>query len=255
MKQYRITCISDTHNMHKKITNDLPGGDILIHAGDVSSIGRMSEIKSFIKWFSSLPYKLKVFIAGNHDLNFHSEQLFRMNSSYYDRAIYDDAGAIGKPQWLEELLSSLPADVVYLETQSYEWDGIKIWGSPYSPTYGMDWAFNADRGHDINQIWSQIPNDTDIVITHSPMYGYNDRASNTNQNVGCADLYHRLKEVQPHLHVCGHIHEAVGWKTIGLANWYALHTFNACSCNLRYECINRPITFDYNFETGELEFM
>ena len=97
--------------------------------------------------------------------------------------------------------------------------------------------------------------DTDIVITHTPIYGYNDRASNTNQNVGCSDLYHRLREVQPHLHFAGHIHEAYGWKTMGLTKWHDLHTFNGCSCNLRYEAENNPISFNYNFETGEIEFL
>ena len=134
-------------------------------------------------------------------------------------------------------------------------EGINIWGSPYSPSFGYGWAFNKDRGNDIAQYWNEIPMDIDIVITHTPIYGYNDRTSNTNQNVGCADLYHRLKEVQPHLHFCGHIHEAYGWKTMGLTSWYDLQTFNGCSCNLRYEAENAPISFDYNFENGEINFI
>jgi hypothetical protein len=98
--------------------------------------------------------------------------------------------------------------------------------------------------------------DTDIVITHSPIYGYNDRASNTNQNVGCEELYHRLHEVKPHLHFAGHIHEAYGWNQIPYkAEWGDIYTFNGCSCNLRYEVDNKPITFDYDFITRELEFI
>jgi hypothetical protein len=157
---------------------------------------------------------------------------------------------------LIDALSKLETDVYYLENSFIEFDNIKIWGSPVSPTFGYGWAFNKDRGHDINEVWNVIPNDTDIVITHSPIYGYNDRASNTNQNVGCADLYHRLHEVKPHLHFAGHIHEAYGWNQIPYkAEWGDIYTFNGCSCNLRYDVDNKPITFDYDFITRELEFI
>lgn len=66
-----ITFISDTHNKHKQITNDLIGGDILIHTGDLSSMGYEHEINEFAKWFNSLHhYQYKIFIAGNHDWGF-----------------------------------------------------------------------------------------------------------------------------------------------------------------------------------------
>jgi 3',5'-cyclic AMP phosphodiesterase CpdA len=67
----RITFISDTHNKHKQITSHLPGGDILIHAGDISSMGYPREIKDFCKWFNGIEgYTNKIFIAGNHDWGF-----------------------------------------------------------------------------------------------------------------------------------------------------------------------------------------
>jgi predicted phosphodiesterase len=34
-----ITFISDTHSKHQYCENDLPGGDILIHAGDFMNSG------------------------------------------------------------------------------------------------------------------------------------------------------------------------------------------------------------------------
>ena len=67
----KITFISDSHNKHKEITQDLPGGDLLIHAGDISSMGHKHEIQQFCKWFDSLTnYTSVVFIAGNHDFGF-----------------------------------------------------------------------------------------------------------------------------------------------------------------------------------------
>jgi Icc-related predicted phosphoesterase len=251
----RITHISDTHNKHNQLNGKLPGGQLLIHSGDFTSIGRKHEVEKFIEWFDKQDYTHKVFIAGNHDLTFQSERMYEEKSAYFERRVFDTPGSEGKPDWLIELLDNLPDNVYYLENSSIKLEGINIWGSPHSPSFGYGWAFNKDRGHDITQCWNEIPMDTDIVITHTPIYGYNDRASNTNQNVGCSDLYHRLREVQPHLHFAGHIHEAYGWKTMGLTKWHDLHTFNGCSCNLRYEAENNPISFNYNFETGEIEFL
>ena len=254
----RITHISDTHNKHRQLNGKLPGGDLLIHSGDLTSIGREHEVENFIKWFNGIDnYTNKVFIAGNHDLTFDSEILLKNKIEYFERRPYQNENpSIGKPQWLEMMLEmELNPNVFYLENSFVELDQIKIWGSPISPTFGMGWAFNKDRGHDITQIWNGIPNDADIVITHSPIYGYNDRAMNTNQNVGCADLYHKLREVKPHLHFAGHIHEGYGWKTMGLTEWYDLQTFNGCSCDLAYDAVNSPITFDYNFSTAEINFI
>ena len=254
----RITHISDTHNKHKQLNGKLPGGDLLIHSGDLTSIGREHEVENFVEWFNGIDnYTNKVFIAGNHDLTFDSEILLKNKIEYFERRPYPNENpSMGKPQWLEMILEiGLNPNVFYLENSFVELDQIKIWGSPISPTFGMGWAFNKDRGHDITQIWNGIPNDSDIIITHSPIYGYNDRAMNTNQNVGCADLYHKLREVKPHLHFAGHIHEGYGWKTMGLNEWYDLQTFNGCSCDLAYDAVNLPITFDYNFSTGEIEFL
>ena len=251
----RITHISDTHNKHNQLNGKLPGGNLLIHSGDFTSIGRKHEVEKFIEWFGKQDYTHKVFIAGNHDLVFDREVLYRDKASTFEGRTFDDLPAKGKPEWLKQLLGNLPDSVYYLENSSVTIEGKNIWGSPYSPSFGYGWAFNKDRGADINEVWNDIPMDTDIVITHTPIYGYNDRAQNTNQNVGCADLFYRLTEVKPHLHFAGHIHEAYGHKTMGLVDWYDLQTFNGCSCNLRYEAENDPISFDYNFETGEIEFL
>ena len=253
----RITHISDTHNKHKQLDGKLPGGVLLIHSGDISSLGRKHEVEQFIKWFGKQDYTHKVFIAGNHDMTFDREILLRNKLAHFEgRTEYDTECAEGKPEWLVEMLSNLPDNVYYLENSSIKLEGINIWGSPVSPSFGYGWGFNKDRGHDINEVWSTIPMDTDIVITHSPIYGYNDRAQNTNQNVGCSDLYHRLHEVKPHLHFAGHIHEGHGWGTIPYKDeWGDIYTFNGSTCNLRYEAINNPITFDYDFVSRELNFM
>jgi hypothetical protein len=193
-------------------------------------------------------------------MSFDREILLRNKLAHFEgRNIndYDTSCSEGKPAWLEELLGiHLHPNVYYLENTSVEIEGLNIWGSPYSPTFGYGWGFNVNRGYDAAQIWNQIPLDTDIVITHSPIYGYNDRTSNTNENVGCADLYHRLHEVKPHLHFAGHIHEGYGWRTIPYKDeWGDIYTFNGSTCNLRYEAIQDPIKFKYDFVSREIEFL
>jgi Icc-related predicted phosphoesterase len=228
----------------------LPGGDLLIHSGDISSLGRKSEVERFVKWFNDIDnYTNKVFIAGNHDMTFDREQLLRDKLAYFEgKTEYDTECAEGKPDWLKELLGiHLRPNVSYLENSDVTIDGIKIWGSPVTPSFGYGWAFNKDRGHDINEVWNTIPMDTDIVITHGPIYGYCDRTDRGGLNVGCEQLYHRLNEVQPRLHFSGHIHEAYGYRN---TDWG--YAFNGCNCDLSYLVNNKPMTFDYDFVKNDI---
>jgi len=241
----RITHISDTHNKHNQLNGLLPGGDLLIHSGDISSLGRETEVKRFVKWFNDINnYTNKIFIAGNHDMTFDREQLLRDKLAHFEgKTEYDTECAEGKPAWLEELLGiHLRPNVFYLENNFVILDDVKIWGSPITPSFGYGWAFNKDRGYDINQIWNRIPNDTDIVITHGPIYGYCDRTNREGLNVGCDQLYHRLNEVKPQLHFSGHIHEAYGYRH---TDWG--YAFNGCNCDLSYLVNNKPMTFEYDF--------
>jgi Icc-related predicted phosphoesterase len=249
----RITHISDTHNKHTQLEGKLPGGDILIHSGDITSLGRKSEVERFIKWFGKQDYTYKVFIAGNHDMTFDNEKLLRDKLAHFEgRTEYDTECADGKPDWLKDILAvGLDGGTFYLENSSIDIEGIKIWGSPITPSFGYGWAFNKDRGHDINEVWNTIPMDTDIVITHGPIYGYCDRTNREGLNVGCADLYHRLNEVKPQLHFSGHIHEAYGYRH---TDWG--YAFNGCNCDLSYLVNNKPMTFDYDFVKKDIvEFL
>lgn len=69
-----VTVISDTHGSHDipwSWPAQLPGGDLILHAGDLSDIGKKSQIEDFCEWYDGLAqYKHKIFICGNHDLGF-----------------------------------------------------------------------------------------------------------------------------------------------------------------------------------------
>ena len=231
--KYKITVISDTHTKHKEITNDLPGGDILLHSGDISSRGYLQEIKDFCEWFSSIKtYTHKIFIAGNHDWGF-ADQF----SSYAKEIVemYPD-------------ITYLQDDFAYIVGDDYK-TPLKIYGSPWQPRF-HNWAFNADPGEDIQQHWNKIPADADILITHGPAWGFVDTIMGTTTHLGCELLTERIKTVKPKIHVCGHIHSGHGYVFDGTT-----HFINASVLGERYTYDNKPLTVEWNPKTNELEFI
>ena len=229
----KLTIISDTHNHHKRITNDLPGGDLLIHAGDLSSMGYQHEIENFAKWYDGLDnYISKVFIAGNHDWGFQNNK-----------------------EKIKGLLTGYK-NIDYLEddfmgiTQGGEPE-VKIWGSPWQPEF-YNWAFNLPRnGDELKAKWDMIPEDIDILITHGPAWGFlDDVEGRRGEHLGCELLAERIKQIKPKIHICGHIHTGYG-------HYYNGHThfFNASVLNERYTYTHLPWTLDWNPITNEIEFL
>ena len=201
------TLISDTHGLHHQL--QLIGGDLLIHAGDVSKYGNETEIINFLDWFKVQPYTYKIFIAGNHDW-------------FFENATN------------ESIQTILPKNIIYLNDSGVEIEGFKIWGSPIQPTF-FDWAFNRDRGEDINKHWQLIPANTDILITHGPPFGILDKTIR-GENVGCEMLIKKINHIKPKLHVFGHIHEAYGIEKMDDTTF-----INASVLNVKYQLVNELI--------------
>ena len=227
--------MSDLHNKHKRL--DPPPGDILVYAGDFSSYGYKHEVESFISWLKKNVDKYSlgiVFVAGNHDRSFDPERW----REYEDHDLFATYVEVEKISWVKDQLARLEGTKIhYLENSAIELDGLKIWGSPYSPSYNRKrWAFNADRGPEIAAIWEKIPMDTDVVITHSPVAYKLDFTIMDKEYVGCADLRTRLERIKPKLHVCGHIHE--GYDVEETPDTIYV---NASTCNVWYEPTNPPI--------------
>ncbi len=202
-----FTCISDTHGKHRDLK--LPGGEVLLHAGDCTNVGRRAGVIDFLDWFSEQNYEHKIFIAGNHDY-------------FFERYSPEEVAAI------------IPDNVIYLNDSGIDLNGIKIWGSPVSPWF-YDWAFNRRRGKEIQQHWDLIPTDTDILITHGPPFGILDKTA-AGLPVGCEDLTKTLEKIKPKVHLFGHIHEAQGERKID-----GTHYINASILDERYFMSNAPI--------------
>lgn len=206
----KIVVISDTHNQHDKVI--LPEGDIIVHAGDLTSRGYMTEVVSFMNWFEDLPYKHKIFIAGNHDFIFEED-----------------------PHWvLEEIRNRY---FIYLEDETCLVEGINFYGSPWQPWFG-NWAFNLDRGPRIAEKWSMIPLETDFLITHGPPAGILDKIPE-GEAAGCYNLLQRINVVQPQFHAFGHIHEGYGIHTTDKTTF-----INASICTRNYDPFNQPIVVE-----------
>lgn len=233
--KYNITFISDTHNKHYQIDSFLPGGDILIHAGDISSIGTAEEVKVFCKWFEeqSKKYDHCIFIAGNHDWLFEES-----------------------PNKSQEIVNSyknidyLEDDLLMIGGMDYD-KMIKIYGSPWQPEF-FNWAFNLPRNSEVMEAtWEMIPNNTDILITHGPpCLPLSSLDKIAWEHVGCEDLANRIKIVKPKIHVFGHIHGGSGY-------WFDgdTHFINASVLNEKYNFTNPPINCEWDSETNEIEFL
>ena len=209
----KIVCLSDTHNNHEFI--NVPDGDVLIHAGDATNRGTIEEIIAFNRWFTKLPHRHKIFVAGNHDWLFET-------SNRLARTLLD-------------------ASIHYLQDSFVEIEGLKIYGSPWQPRF-FDWAFNLMRGAEIGEKWKLIPEDTDVLITHGPPHGILDEVPRRYfvENTGCEELMKRVKVVRPKLHVFGHIH--CGY---GATEKFGVRFINASNCDEEYNPTNAPIVFDF----------
>lgn len=206
----KIVLISDSHGKHNQL--QLPDGDLLLHAGDITGRGLAWQVREFMEWFGAQPHRHKVMVAGNHD--FLAEE---------------------KP---DEFLSLVPPGVTYLRDSGVEVEGIRIWGSPIQPWF-HDWAFNRRRGPEIAAHWALIPEGTDILITHGPPFGILDRTAH-GERVGCEDLTLHLDRVRPRLHVFGHIHEAYGH-----VQRDGIHYVNASVLDLQYQHTQAPVVLDW----------
>ena len=240
----RIVCISDTHGLHTIMEQykSLPEGDILIHAGDCTNVGKPHEVTEFVHWFQNVKgFNTKIFIAGNHDF------AFEKNNQPHHK---------GDFEWFNNLMNEenlSQSDVVYLQDNEFVIESpefskpLKIYGSPWQPEF-YNWAFNLPRnGWELELKWKDIPEDTDILITHGPPHGIRDFTP-ANLQVGCEILrFHVENRIKPSIHVFGHIHQAYG----AVQQDETMYV-NASICTERYLPSNKPIIIDITEENGKL---
>ena len=212
-----ITAISDTHTMHDDLDGMPTSGDILIHCGDFSGHSYPEELIEFNRWLSTLQYKHKILVPGNHD------RIFERN---------------------EKLARELIPEATILIDQSVEIEGIKIYGSPWTPKFGH-WSFIRPIA-DLKEKWENIPSGIDILVTHGPPKGILDEVvrycphfnGHEIEHTGCPHLFNKVMEVSPQYHVFGHIHEGYGAKAVNGTVF-----LNVACLNERYQPVNSVTVF------------
>lgn len=222
----RILAISDIHGYLPNLGS--VEADVLIVAGDLVPDGfnptyaahdeppkyKAKWLRThFAEWLNTQNIKYKVVIAGNHDL-----------------VLMQNPG----------IMQDIPC--VYLQGDTVEIDGIKFHGSPWTPTFG-NWAFMKSDSA-LTEEWDKIPEDTDVLITHGPPYGYCDTTDPFwgGEHVGSQTLTNKLlygnyKNLK--LHVFGHIHPAYGKISLGDRTFA-----NVTLVNNKYEPVNQPMFFE-----------
>lgn len=191
----RILHISDTHGCHHRLRN-LPKADLIVHSGDFTMTGTEEEAIDFLNWFCDLPYLHKIFTCGNHD-----DCLYGAN------------------------IDGLDSNVHYLCNDAIEIDGIRFYGVPMF----INDCISSRHARNI----ASIPADIDVLITHSPAYGILDFDDKI--NYGDETLLERISQIQPKLHLFGHIHAQHGITSI-----HGTTFSNGAIMNADYSSLNSP---------------
>lgn len=220
-----VDCIGCLHGNYPK----LKGGDILIVSGDLTASHSKSEFTKFTEWYLAQNYSKKVIIAGNHDT------LIENGDYYFNH------------DWLG-----------YLCDSGTTFENLKIWGSPWSAQFkginpkccAFTFPFGCDNEEHLNEYWDMIPDDVDILITHTPPYGILDGIPNeydgTEYHTGSKSLLTHLEDrIKPKLHVFSHIHEHGGkqliYKRPGHGTENNTTCVNASIMNEKYKPVNKPV--------------
>lgn len=191
----KILHLSDTHGCHRRL-RDLPEADVVVHSGDFTMNGSEAEAIDFMNWFCDLPYCHKIFICGNHD-----DCLYGAN------------------------IDGLDDNVHYLCNSGIEIDGLKFYGVP---------MFLEDCITDRqSRNFANIPDDTDVLITHSPAYGILDFDDGI--NYGSEEILMKLSDLQLKAHLFGHIHAQHG-----IIEQNSVIYSNGAIMNADYSVLNVP---------------
>jgi len=205
----RLVIVSDTHSRHEELGT--LAGDVLIHCGDgLNAFAPASDaLQKLDDWFGRQAFAEIFYVGGNHD--FEIERRATAGETVFENA-------------------------TYLQDQSFAVSGVRFYGSPWIPEL-VGWAYYRSTA-DLIETWSAIPENVDILITHSPPYGVLDRNSR-NKHCGCPALAGRVSAVRPRLHCFGHVHASAGNCDVE-GTTYA----NTSSVDSSYRIARAPFIFD-----------
>ena len=205
----KIICFSDIHGSEADL--DLPECDILIFCGDFH-IPDTDALQYTNRWFAKQKATYKIFVPGNHD-------------TFLEK--YDN-----------EIIQTWFSNVIYLNNSGCEIEGLKFWGSAFSPEFN-NWAFMYQRcSKEAKDIWKKIPKNLDFLITHCPPYQILDK-NFYNEHCGCEVLQREIFKKKPKYHLFGHIHHEYGQQKIDDTQY-----INCSVLNEQYQLTRKPIILE-----------
>jgi Icc-related predicted phosphoesterase len=207
----RIVIISDTHERHDEL--GVLRGDVLIHCGDglngfTRSAGALEQLD---EWFGRQEFDRIFCTGGNHDFE------------------------------LEERVGSEEPgfrNADYLQDESRHYGGLTFYGAPWTPEL-QGWAFYLPHD-ELRDKWDLIPDDTDVLITHTPPLRILDQ-NRHGRHCGCPELQRRLMKLRPRIHCFGHIHASSGSLDVRGTRFV-----NASMVDSQYRLAREPYQIDFN---------
>ncbi|KAK3328609.1 Metallo-dependent phosphatase-like protein [Cercophora scortea] len=211
----RFLVLSDTHNA--PFPAPLPPADVILHCGDLTNAGGLSNYRHAIANLAALEAELVLVIPGNHDLSLDPKWWAANLIPGTD----DDMDPL-EPQKAHRLFADAKRDhVIHLLDEGTHTftlaDGRRsftLYASPYTPDFG-GFAFayppHEDRFSAAGGAANPIPSGVDIVMTHGPPLPISDRwqldIGAGGEHCGCPKLWRAIERAKPVMHCFGHIHE------------------------------------------------
>jgi hypothetical protein len=169
-----ICLVSDTHQLEGEI--DIPPCDLLIHCGDWSFFGKSEKaMDAFLAWLAEQPARYRVLTCVNHEYPVEADP----------------------DKWRRRL-----SNATLLLNESITIAGVKVWATPVTPLVGGAFGMGSEAKRE--KLFSKIPGDVDILISHGPPQGILDGGA------GCPALRRAVIRLKPRLHCFGHVHSAYG---------------------------------------------
>ncbi|KAI8299929.1 Metallophosphoesterase domain-containing protein 1 [Colletotrichum sp. SAR11_59] len=223
----RFLVLSDTHHTGFPDPATLPKADVILHCGDLTMRGGLSEYKPTVERLSACNAELKLVIPGNHDLT--------LDQHWWTRHCQEEDADPDDHNKARAMFDFKTTGIRLLDEGNYTFtlrDGrsFTMDASPYTP-YFCDWAFAYGSQEDRfgPDAVNPIPKGVDVVVTHGPPRVPDDDyfldQIQEGKFIGCSTLWNSIRRTRPRLHCFGHVHEGYGAKAVRwrgkekAANW------------------------------------
>ncbi|KAK3356736.1 Ser/Thr protein phosphatase family protein [Lasiosphaeria hispida] len=197
MMSIRLLILSDTHDDAFPDTASMPKVDVVLHCGDLTMIGGLSNYKKAIAHIQEIDAEIKLVIAGNHDVS--------LDPKWWAANIDEDDDP------------DEPGTHSFTLTDSCQFT---VYASPYTPEFnGYAWSYALGEDRFSQDAESPMPREgLDIDMTHGPpsvpWVDYQLDTSASGSHCGCPMLFEAIRRTMPKLHCFGHLHEGYGVQTI-----------------------------------------